>query len=378
MPRSSEDYTCAYSPNGTILVTGGAGFIGSHVVHLLRSKYPKYRILVLDNIEYTASKLSVPPGVELVQGDIQDPGLLTRLLKTGTNSTYESKGCPVDTVMHFAAQTYVDNSFGNSLTFTMTNTYGTHVLLEACRNVGTVRRFVHVSTDEVYGDTSINADIGLCEGSHLDPTNPYSAAKAGAEMMCRAYITSFGMPIIITRGNNVYGPRQFPEKLVPKFVLLLARGNSLPIHGDGSSLRSYLYVDDVARAFDLVLHYGKVGDIYNVGSDSERSVMEVASDIVGIFSMIHAVTGQHGTQTRTDTNTDTNADTRTQCTLKHVKDRAFNDRRYFIGSQKLKALGWKPEVEWEDGLRKTVEWYMDEDITLHWNEKDIEFSLSQI
>ncbi|MBA0850125.1 hypothetical protein Goshw_025601, partial [Gossypium schwendimanii] len=165
--------------------------------------------------------------------------------------------------MHFAAQTHVDNSFGNSFEFTKNNIYGTHVLLEACKVTGQIRRFIHVSTDEVYGETDEDAVVGNHEASQLLPTNPYSATKAGAEMLVMAYGRSYGLPVITTRGNNVYGPNQFPEKLIPKFILLAMRGETLPIHGDGSNVRSYLYCEDVAEAFEVILHKGEVGHVYN-------------------------------------------------------------------------------------------------------------------
>jgi UDP-glucose 4,6-dehydratase len=259
---------------------------------------------------------------QFVKGDIQSMDLLTFLLETER----------VDTVMHFAAQTHVDNSFGNSLAFTMNNTYGTHVLLEAARKAGTIRRFVNVSTDEVYGETSLGKDEGLQEHSMLDPTNPYSAAKAGAEMMCKAYQTSYKMPIIITRGNNVYGPHQFPEKLIPKFIIRASRGAELPIHGDGAAVRSYLYVEDVATAFDAVLHRGVTGEVYNIGTDAERTVLDVARDVAAAFKL-------------------------PESKVVHVKDRAFNDRRYYIGSDKLAALGWRETVGWEEGLKRCVAFF---------------------
>ncbi|GBG00628.1 GDP-L-fucose synthase, partial [Raphidocelis subcapitata] len=198
-----------YTPN-SVLITGGCGFIASHVVLQLCKKYPQLKVVVLDKMDYCASVRNIQEALALgnckfVKGDIQSMDLLTFVLAAEK----------IDTVMHFAAQTHVDNSFGNSLAFTMNNTYGTHVLLEAARKAGSIRRFINVSTDEVYGETSLGKDEGLQEHAMLDPTNPYSAAKAGAEMMCKAYMTSYKMPIIITRGNNVYGPHQFPEKLIP-------------------------------------------------------------------------------------------------------------------------------------------------------------------
>ena len=240
----------------------------------------------------------------------------------------------IDTVLHFAAQTHVDNSFGNSSALTMDNTHGTHVLLEACRTYGKVRRFVNVSTDEVYGETSLGSQDGVHELSRLEPTNPYSAAKAGAEMMAMAYFTSYKLPVITTRGNNVYGPHQFPEKMIPKFCLLASRGKTLPLHGDGMAVRSYLYVDDVAEAFDVVLHHGVPGNVYNIGTKIERTVKQVAEEICVRFGL------------------DPNE------SVEHVRDRAFNDQRYFISDDKLLALGWRERTSWDEGLKKTMDWYM--------------------
>jgi dTDP-glucose 4,6-dehydratase len=218
----------------------------------------------------------------------------------GTSLTCQVNGAQIN--QGCLGQTHVDNSFGNSLEFTMNNTFGTHVLLEASRKWGKIRRFINVSTDEVYGETSLGKDKGCDETTTLEPTNPYSAAKAGAEMMVRSYMTSYRLPCIITRGNNVYGPHQFPEKLIPKMTLLAHRGGDLPVHGQGKAVRSYLHVRDVARAFDTVLHKGIIGQVYNIGTQKERSVLEVVQAIA-----THLKVG---------------ADK-----IKHVEDRAFNDQR---------------------------------------------------
>jgi UDP-glucose 4,6-dehydratase len=237
--------------------------------------------------------------------------------------------------MHFAAQTHVDNSFGNSFEFTKNNIYGTHVLLEACKvSKNQVKRFIHVSTDEVYGETDENAVVGNHEASQLLPTNPYSATKAGAEMLVMAYGRSYGLPVITTRGNNVYGPNQFPEKLIPKFMLLAMKGKTLPIHGDGSNVRSYLYCEDVAEAFEIILHKGEVGHVYNIGTKKERKVIDVAKDICKLFSLD---SDKH---------------------VKFVDNRPFNDQRYFLDDEKLKKLGWFERTSWEEGLRKTMDWYV--------------------
>lgn len=317
----------AYKPK-SILITGAAGFIASHVANRLIRNYPEYKIVVLDKLDYCSNLKNLSssrssPNLKFVKGDIASADLLHYLLITES----------IDTIMHFAAQTHVDNSFGNSFEFTKNNIYGTHVLLEACKVTGQIRRFIHVSTDEVYGETDENAVVGNHEASQLLPTNPYSATKAGAEMLVMAYGRSYGLPVITTRGNNVYGPNQFPEKLIPKFILLAMRGQSLPIHGDGSNVRSYLYCEDVAEAFEVILHRGEIGHVYNIGTKKERRVIDVAKDICKLFSL--------------------NPET----AIKLVDNRPFNDQRYFLDDQKLKILGWSERTTWEEGLRKTIDWY---------------------
>ncbi|KAK3404896.1 hypothetical protein EUGRSUZ_K01196 [Eucalyptus grandis] len=318
----------AYTPKN-ILITGAAGFIASHVCNRLIRNYPGYKIVVLDKLDYCSNlKNLLPsrssPNFKFIKGDIASADLVNFILLTES----------IDTIMHFAAQTHVDNSFGNSFEFTKNNIYGTHVLLEACKVTGQIRRFIHVSTDEVYGETDEDAVVGNHEASQLLPTNPYSATKAGAEMLVMAYGRSYGLPVITTRGNNVYGPNQFPEKLIPKFILLAMKGQPLPIHGDGSNVRSYLYCEDVAEAFEVILHKGEVGHVYNIGTKKERRVIDVAKEICRLFKM--------------------DPDTH----IKFVENRPFNDQRYFLDDQKLKNLGWFERTIWEEGLRKTMEWYV--------------------
>ncbi|XP_020265382.1 trifunctional UDP-glucose 4,6-dehydratase/UDP-4-keto-6-deoxy-D-glucose 3,5-epimerase/UDP-4-keto-L-rhamnose-reductase RHM1-like [Asparagus officinalis] len=316
-----------YKPKN-ILITGAAGFIACHVANRLIRSYPDYKIVVLDKLDYCSNLKNLSPSrsspnFKFVKGDIASADLVNYLLITES----------IDTIMHFAAQTHVDNSFGNSFEFTKNNIYGTHVLLEACKVTGQIRRFIHVSTDEVYGETDEDAMVGNHEASQLLPTNPYSATKAGAEMLVMAYGRSYGLPVITTRGNNVYGPNQFPEKLIPKFILLAMRGQQLPIHGDGSNVRSYLYCEDVAEAFEVVLHKGEVGHVYNIGTKKERRVIDVAKDVCKLFSL--------------------DPDN----VIKFVENRPFNDQRYFLDDQKLKKIGWSEKTSWEEGLKKTMEWY---------------------
>ncbi|KAE9599444.1 putative UDP-glucose 4,6-dehydratase [Lupinus albus] len=317
----------AYEPKH-ILITGAAGFIASHVTTRLIKKYPSYKIVALDKLDYCSTfknlqQCTSSKNFKFVKADIASADIVNHLLM-------EEK---IDTIMHFAAQTHVDNSFGNSMEFTYNNIYGTHVLLEGCRVTNLVKRFIHVSTDEVYGETKLDTNVGNHEASQLLPTNPYSATKAGAEMLAMAYHRSYDLPIITTRGNNVYGPNQYPEKLVPKLILRAMKGEKFPIHGDGFNVRSYLYCSDVAEAFDVILHKGEIGEIYNIGTKKERSVLDVASDICKLFKLDPKES------------------------IEFVKDRPFNDKRYFLDDQKLKQLGWEDRTCWEEGLKMTIEWY---------------------
>lgn len=318
-----------YKPK-VILLTGGAGFIGSHVVDHLITQHPHYRIIILDKLEYCATLNNLSEAlqssqVSFVQGDICSLDLVRHLLLS-----YH-----VDTVIHFAAQTHVDQSFGLALDFTRTNIFGTHTLLEACKALAPqIRRFIHVSTDEVYGESLLTTSERCTELSPLNPSNPYAATKVAAEYLVRSYQHSFAIPTIITRGNNVYGPRQYPEKLIPKFILLLDAGHPVPLHGDGEHRRSFLHVNDVARAFDAILHKGQTGHIYNIGSDTEINNRQVAEQLITEFNLHPA-----------------------EKYIKYVRDRAYNDLRYFIDTSGLEQLGWKKQVDWKDGLQQTIEWY---------------------
>ena len=248
------------------------------------------------------------------------------------------------------------------------------------------RQVINVSTDEVYGDGSFgipDGHSGLDEGSSLAPTNPYSAAKAGAEMVARAYATSYGLPVITTRGNNVYGPHQFPEKLVPKFTLLASRGAPLPVHGDGGATRSYLFVEDVAEAFDVILRKGVCGETYNIGSQRERTVLDVARDITRLFEeRRRAENGEQREGGGDDAGPPSSSNAPPlpppSSPIRHVRDRAFNDRRYFICDKKLAALGWKETTSWEVGLKKTVDWYLEKGGIGrgYWDDADVEAALA--
>jgi UDP-glucose 4,6-dehydratase len=325
-----------------ILLTGGAGFIGAHVVAALHARFPQYKVVVLDKLDYCASYENVAAlegsaNFRWCRGDIRSKCLVDHLLRSED----------IDTILHFAASTHVDNSFNSSISFTSNNVVGTHVLLESAREYGKIERFIHVSTDEVYGGET----NGETEESMLLPTNPYACTKAAAELICNGYAASFGLPIVMTRGNNVYGPLQYPDKYIAKACCLLARGKKIFIHGDGSNLRNYVYVTDMADAFVIILHRGKTGSVYNVGSDTEKSNLEVARDLVTVCGKGRDVDAH----------------------IQFVVDREMNDRRYHIDSTKLRALGWRPAVSWEEGLRRTAEWYANKSNLKRW--KNIEGGL---
>ena len=236
------------------------GFIASHVAILLCKKYPHYKVVVFDKLDYCAClenlcEIRDLPNFKFVKGDIASTDLVNFVFKEEE----------IDTVMHFAAQTHVDNSFGNSFSFTQANIFGTHVLLESAKGCETIKRFVHVSTDEVYGEGEDFDAKPMDEEHILEPTNPYAATKAGAEFLVKSYHRSFKLPCLITRGNNVYGPHQFPEKLIPKFINQHLRDRPVTLHRDGTNTRNFLFVEDVAHAFDIILHKGDVAKIYNIG-----------------------------------------------------------------------------------------------------------------
>jgi dTDP-glucose 4,6-dehydratase len=242
----------------------------------------------------------------------------------------------IDTVIHFAAQSHVQNSFDNALQYTHDNVVGTHTLLEACRKYGKIEKFIHISTDEVYGESMLSENEDKKhEGSVLCPTNPYAATKAAAELIAKSYYHSFKMPIIITRGNNVYGPNQYPEKLIPRFIQQLLEGKKVTIQGDGSNVRAFLHVNDVCSALKLVLEKGQIGEIYNIGSDDhhEYTVTQVA------HILIQKITGTKDYDKW----------------ISYIEDRPFNDKRYYISNQKVKDLGWTIDMDFDKGLDELIE-----------------------
>lgn len=328
-----------------ILITGGMGFIGSHVTEAIARRMPHSRIVVLDKHTYAANVRNLRNVCALERFsleciDLADAERVRACLKKHRPSM----------VLHLAAESHVDKSFGNSLEFTKSNVYGTHVLLEACRHVGSVSRFVHMSTDEVYGAgeqfrsqdlESRNDVVGHHpETSLLLPTNPYSASKAAAEMQCQAYMKSFNMPIVIVRCNNVYGPKQFPEKAIPRFTLQLIANQKCTIHGSGQSVRSFMHVHDASNAFVCIALAAQVGDVINIESKDEYSVLQLA----------RAVRQVCGSSSELGAREDEDF-------IAFVTDRVFNDLRYCIDGRDLLRLGWRPRVSFSDGLRQTVKWY---------------------
>lgn len=301
-----------------VMVTGGCGFIASNFLNRMKEQYPSINFVNVDKLDYCSNVENVNPGVAtFVKGNVGNKELVEHLIKL-----YH-----FDAIFHFAAQSHVDNSFGNALSFTMDNTYATHVLVEACRRHIPDVEFIHFSTDEVYGESKTDVPFTEDEGV-LRPTNPYSASKAAAEMIVRSYIESFGMNIKVIRCNNVYGPNQYPEKLIPKFKRLLKENEKCTIHGSKSATvkRAFMHVNDVVDAVDIVWRRGVPGEVYNIASDDELTVMEVTRLIIETVK---------GTKNYDDW-------------ITYVEDRPFNDQRYYICAKKIKDLGWSQKKTRKD------------------------------
>lgn len=332
----------------SFLVTGAAGFIASHLckqlVKFVKTKYEGCACIIvgIDKESYCSSRHNLDdivcdPSFIYCKSDITKMDDMERLFRIFR----------FDYVCHLAAETHVDNSFGNSLRFTESNVYGTHVLLEVAKKYQ-VKRFIHMSTDEVYGDSEMMSS----EMSSLEPTNPYAATKVAAEYLVKSYHRSFKLPAIIVRGNNIYGPGQFPEKMIPRFILRLLRGQKCTIHGTGSQRRSWLYVEDAVTAFINVLEKGEIGHIYNIGTDIECNVLSIARRLVEILQ-------------RSD-----------ESYIEYVEDRCFNDKRYLIDSRKLyERTGWKPIVKFDEGLTRTIEWYRNITPEEWWDPVEIKIAL---
>ncbi|WP_276272953.1 dTDP-glucose 4,6-dehydratase [Haloarcula litorea] len=306
-----------------LLVTGGAGFIGSNFIHHVLEE-TDHSVVTLDSLTYAGSRDNLEgvldhPDHEFIQGDIRDRDLVSELV------------ADIDGIVNFAAESHVDRAIDGAEPFVSTNIQGTQVLLDAALDAD-INRFLQISTDEVYGEIS---EGKFKESDPLAPRNPYAATKASADLLAQSYYTTHGLPVLITRTSNNYGPRQHSEKLIPKFIQRAAAGKSLPVYGDGSNVREWIYVEDNCRALETVLESGSVGEVYNIGSGEELTNLEVTKRI------LDAVGGSKDQ-------------------IEFVEDRAGHDQRYAINASKTTALGWEPEWSFEDGLEATVEYYLNE------------------
>jgi dTDP-glucose 4,6-dehydratase len=319
-----------------ILVGGGAGFIGSNFVYHLLEKYPSYEIINYDVLTYAANIENMRmaeknPNYKFIKGDIADYEKLEEIAKQG-----------IDAIVNFAAETAVGRSVhGKAADFIHSNVVGTHTLLELVKNYK-IPRFIQISTDEVYGTVGLEENRKFTEDSPFLPNVPYAAAKAGGDLMCRAYFNTYKVPVIVTHCSNNYGPYQHPEKLIPYFIFRAMNNQSLPIHGDGLHIRDWIYVRDHCEAIDLVLHKGIVGEVYNIGSDNERPTIDIAKIILDLIGRPYSL-------------------------INHVPDRPGNDRRYSISASKAdKELGWEPKHTFENAMPKTIQWYQH---NIDWVEK---------
>jgi len=310
-----------------ILITGGAGFIGSNFAHYYASEYPDREIVVLDNLTYAGNKdnlteLLQNSRIKFVKGDIAD--------KKFIEDFFEAE--KFDHVVNFAAETHVDRSIEEPSIFVMTNIVGTHNLLEAAKDTG-VKRYHQVSTDEVYGDLGIDSTDFFTEKTPIAPNCPYAASKASADILVRSYFETYQMPVTLSRCSNNYGPYQFPEKLIPYFFKLISEDKHVPVYGDGKNVRDWLYVIDHCRAIDMILEGGRLGEAYNIGGNNERTNLEITEILLDFLG-------------------------RDKSLITFVDDRLAHDRRYAIDSSKLQSeLGWEPSVNFKEGISKTFDWY---------------------
>ena len=314
----------------TIVVTGGAGFIGSNFIFYMLGEHPDYRIICLDKLTYagnlsTLAPVMNHPNFRFAKVDICDRGAVYRLFEEEHP----------DIVVNFAAETHVDRSIEDPGVFLQTNIMGTAVLMDACRRYG-IQRYHQVSTDEVYGDLPLDrTDLFFTEETPIHTSSPYSSSKAGADLLVMAYHRTYGLPVSISRCSNNYGPYQFPEKLIPLMIANALADKPLPVYGEGLNVRDWLYVEDHCKAIDLIIHRGRVGEVYNVGGHNEKQNIEIVKIICRELCKPESL-------------------------ITHVGDRKGHDMRYAIDPTKIhNELGWLPETKFEDGIQETIRWYLD-------------------
>lgn len=310
-----------------VLVTGGAGFIGGNFVHYMLNKYPDYEIINLDLLTYAGDltkhqKIESNEHYRFIRVDIADRAAIFALFE-------QEK---FDYIAHFAAESHVDRSITDPEVFVRTNVLGTQVLLDASREFG-VNKFVHVSTDEVYGELSFDPTNFFTEESPIKPNSPYSASKASSDLLVRAYHETYGLPMNITRCSNNYGPYHFPEKLIPLTISRLINSQKVPVYGNGMNVRDWLHVSDHCSAIDLVMHEGTNGEVYNIGGHNERTNLQVVQTIIRSLG-------------------------KSEEWIQFVEDRLGHDKRYAIDPTKLEQLGWKPAYNFETGIEQTIQWYV--------------------
>ena len=308
-----------------LLITGGAGFIGSNFIHYILGKYPDYKIVNLDKLTYCGNldnlkEVEDNPNYKFIKGDICDREKVAEIFE-------EEKP---DFVVNFAAETHVDRSILDPDAFVKTNFLGTHTLLEAAKKFG-IERFLHISTDETYG--SIESEK-FKEDDILMPNSPYSASKASADLLARSYYKTFSLPVVITRSSNNYGPYQFPEKVIPLFISNILEGKKVPLYGTGKNIRDWIFVLDNCEGLDTVLHNGKVGEIYNIGGGNEKTNLELTGLILNEL-------GKDESQ------------------IEYVDDRLGHDFRYALDIEKVKKIGWEPKHSFEEAMKKTIKWYLE-------------------
>ena len=306
-----------------LLVTGGSGFIGSNFIRHMLGKYPEYKIINLDKITYAGNPDNLKdvenkPNYSFVCGDICDPDVVNKVMQR------------VDHVVHFAAESHVDRSIEDGSVFVRTNVLGTHTLLESALKYN-IKRFVHISTDEVYGSI---LDGSFKETDILTPSSPYSSSKAGSDLLAQSYHITHNLPVIITRCTNNFGPYQYPEKLIPLFVTNLVDNKKVPVYGTGQNVRDWIHVLDHCKAVDFILHNGSIGEIYNVGGGAEKTNL-------GITQKLLEILGKNDSM------------------IEYVEDRLGHDQRYSLDCSKLMEMGWVPEYDFNDGLKETAKWYVD-------------------